>query len=162
MGRMYKSCEFCFELMPATPHHTVCGVCDLKMKREYEAADAAREASRPKRACRTCGTGLPATRYFQCEYCMPEDTRESADDVWDAADDMDAESVACTGTKQRVRLTHAEKKCTTCKKTHPIAMYSKEKKSRDGHYSKCKPCQAVAWAAYKAKKEAAKYGLQQV
>lgn len=42
------------------------------------------------------------------------------------------------------------KKCTTCKVDKPLADYGRHKLTKDGHISRCKPCESARVKAYYA------------
>jgi hypothetical protein len=74
--RRYRNCEFCSIKFVTSIHNTICDSCDNELEKEQTKEielTALRHAEKFK--CRTCNKGLPLTRRFHCEKCIPDGVR---------------------------------------------------------------------------------------
>lgn len=134
---------------------TFCGVKKAEIKgrgeacfdceREMVAADKLFQA-RPRathRKCRDCKAPLPASRYFQCENCVPEATREAADAAWDM--------VECLG-GQESQVPHSKvgnKRCRGCGTRKDLKEFGRHGGYADGLQATCRACLSAARRARK-------------
>jgi hypothetical protein len=159
----YK-CEMCGEVGLHSKDDTVCNKCDKELVASELVFLAEREARRPKRSCRDCGSVLKASRYFKCEKCLPNEDRETACPVWDTPETYaDAEthvypSAFRKGGKEppRKEIKTGNKRCVKCGDTKDRTLFQLNYHVYgDSHSSYCKACHAKRHAKKAAQKEAA-------
>jgi hypothetical protein len=126
-------CEHCWAFVLSSLETTVCDVCDKKQQaKEALVANAKALAWAATHKCRKCNKGLPTTRYFECDTCLPESKRELAWE-WESIegydDDMEGEAPA-----------PLFKNCYGCDSTHPLTSYGVVKRNKDGRGAYCPRC----------------------
>jgi hypothetical protein len=142
-------CELCFERQILSVHHTICQVCDDRMRITQETQAAVRaERWALTHRCRKCKVGLPEDRYFECYGCDSPLTRESADE-FDGCDDLNwveegrTHNAAVIDKKMKLAVA---KHCKTCGVLKQPEEFTRHPGMADGVLNHCKLCKNKAEA----------------
>ncbi len=129
-----RKCELCKVNGLNGANHSICDKCDgnLRVEQEKEAGTRA-SLWAAKHKCRTCGCGLPESRYFECSYCQPGHTTE--DDFDDSADNNTHPAQPTV----RHLLPTDKFKCRVCAETKSMDGFYRSY-AKSGYMTTCRKC----------------------
>lgn len=136
------TCTFCEKELTKDAAEP-CKACE----RELLAYDSPRPRKQVSRNCRHCNETLPVSRYFHCETCVPADTREAEDSVWEQVETWEQGEVAYT--PPRV----GDKTCKSCNKVKSKTAFGAHNGYSDGLQAKCRLCLSAYRRERKARME---------